>query len=264
MQLPLSTAAAASLEFFDETPSTNDVLSQMADAADFSVVATTSQTAGRGRLGRAWVAPRGTSLAVSVLLRPTLPAGEPLGFEHFGWIPLIAGLAMTSALDPLVPGARVALKWPNDVHVDGKKICGILTELRSAGGGVVVGAGVNLTMSESELPIPTATSLTLLGVTQNGDSLVDEVLSSFLRGLRRMMDDFLRSGGDADFAGIRADVLERCSTIGREVRVQMPGGVDLFGTAVDIDRSGRLVVIRGTDGHSVAVAAGDVTHLRYE
>ncbi len=263
MLLPRSRAIASVLEFLDETPSTNDVVSLWSDAPDFAVVVTTHQTAGRGRLGRVWTAPPGASLAASVLLRPTLPAGEPLAAERYSWIPLIAGLAMASAVEGFLPGARVSVKWPNDVLVDERKISGILAELRSFGGGVIVGAGVNLGMSINQLPVPTATSLGVLGVA-NANDLVDDVLGSYLSQLRARMSDFLSAGGDADAAGIRAEAFERCSTVGKDVRVELPGADDVVGSATDIDRSGRLVVIRASDGHRLAVAAGDVTHLRYE
>src|SRR5690554_5881759 len=100
MTLPLASAQAARLEFLDECGSTNtELLMRAADAwPHFSVVATTSQTAGRGRLDRVWVAPPGQTLAVSVLLRPSFP------LEAYGWLPLIAGLAMARAVDATLPG----------------------------------------------------------------------------------------------------------------------------------------------------------------
>src|SRR5690554_1292783 len=149
MPLPLSTAQAARLEFLPECGSTNtELVIRAADAwPHFSVVATTSQTAGRGRLDRVWVAPPGQTLAVSVLLRPTF------ALESYGWLPLIAGLAMARAVESSLPGGtlrqaqgaetslvgqpplpelvegRVAVKWPNDVQIDGLKVSGLLAEL---------------------------------------------------------------------------------------------------------------------------------------
>ena len=277
MQLPSSALNAAHLRILPETGSTNDVLRDLAaDAAEphLSVVGTASQTAGRGRLGRVWVAPPGTTLAVSVLLRPKTPGGEALGLEHFGWLPLIAGVAMTVAVDALVGGARTTLKWPNDVQIDGKKVSGILAELLPGADGVVIGAGVNLTISQDALPVPTATSLALAGVERAvtdaasssgaaSDELVDLVLSRYLRELGELTARLADAGGDVEASGIRTLVTGFCSTLGRPVRVQLPGGADLLGTATDIDETGRLLV-RTSDGAVSAVAAGDVTHLRYE
>src|SRR5690554_1674875 len=170
MKLPLSQAQAARLELLDECGSTNtELITRAADAwPHFSVVATTSQTAGRGRLDRVWVAPPGQTLAVSVLLRPSF------SLESYGWLPLIAGLAVARAVAAALPepfeGGNAALrsgtsgsgggvkpevpdlsevsglaeghvtvKWPNDVLVDGLKVSGLLAELLPSANGVVIG-----------------------------------------------------------------------------------------------------------------------------
>jgi BirA family transcriptional regulator, biotin operon repressor / biotin---[acetyl-CoA-carboxylase] ligase len=264
MKLPLSAAVASSIEILDETPSTNDVLvARASDLSDFAVVATDSQTAGRGRLGREWIAPPGRSLAVSLLLRPVLPAGEPLSVEHFGWLPLIAGVAMARAIDTLV-AAPVGLKWPNDVQISGLKVCGILAELLPTGDAVVMGSGVNLSFAADELPTPTSTSLLLAGAELSGDDLADAVLSRYLAEFLAVYNEFVHLGADAEASGLRDAVRETCTTLGQQVRVQLPNGDDLYGTATDIDRHGRLVVRSSADGSERAVAAGDVTHVRYE
>ncbi len=263
MHLPLSETVAPGLVILDRCGSTNTELVARADGLpDFAVLVTDDQTDGRGRLGRQWVAPAGQAIAISVLLRPTLPAGEPLGLEHFGWLPLIAGLAMTQAIAPIVPAHSVTLKWPNDVQVDGRKVSGLLGELLQSGDAVVMGAGVNLTIAGADLPTPTSTSLLLDDPVVPLDGLPDAVLSGYLVRLRRLVSEFLRLG--AEGSGVIAMLSELCSTLGQRVRVQLPGGDDLLGTAVDIDGSGRLRVRRSSDGRVVAVAAGDVTHLRYE
>ena len=264
MQLPLARAVVPSLELLDETGSTNAQLVARASAgADgsplehFAVLATTNQTAGRGRLGRTWVAPPGTSLAVSVLLAPP---GATL--ERLGWVPLLAGLAMCRAVRGLLPesvdgrAAVVGLKWPNDVQVGGAKVSGILAEVVPGPDAVVVGAGLNLTMTAEQLPVPTATSLTLEGAAP--DDLVDRALAAYLRALRILVDDFVRDGFDAG-RGLRAAVLAECTTIGSMVRVERPDG-NVVGRAVDIDGDGRLVVEAG--GRTITSAAGDVIHLR--
>ncbi len=265
MQLPLSRSVAPSLTVLESTPSTNDALAEL-DAArgapDLAVVATLDQTAGRGRMGRVWVAPAGEALAVSILLRPTLPAGEPLALEHYGWFPLLAGVAMARAVRGVLPERPVALKWPNDVLVEQRKVCGILAELRPTGDAVVLGAGLNLSIPQERLPTPVSTSLALEGASTRGDALVDAVLSDYLTGFIELYRELLRFGADADASGARDAVLEECGTLGREVRVLLQGADDLVGTATSIDRSGRLLVVRSSDGATVPVAAGDVTHLR--
>ena len=270
MNWQLSRAQAGSFEFVDESPSTNtELLGRLpgGNVPDFSVLVTGSQTAGRGRLGRVWVAPPGKTLAISVLLRPVLPAGEPLELSHYGWLPLIAGVAMATAVETVVEPARVGLKWPNDVQVDGLKVSGLLAELASTADAVVIGAGLNLTMNADELPTATSTSLALAGgfdADNLDDGQADAVLAAYLRALRSLYTDFVRLGADPDASGIRELVSEKCTTLGQQVRVELPGGDNLYGTATGIDRSGRLEVRRSADGVTTAVAAGDVTHLRYE
>lgn len=259
MHLPLSHAIAGHIDVVTEIGSTNAELVARASAADlpdFSVLVTDTQTAGKGRLGRTWVAPAGTTLAISVLLKP-----RAMPIERLGWLPLVAGLAMTRAVGALALGHEVALKWPNDVQVDGLKVSGILAELLPAGDAVVVGAGLNLTMTEAQLPVPTATSLALNGV--DDENLVDRALSAYLQQLRKLYEAFSASGLDAAASGLREAVTRACGTLGRRVRVELPDGSDLYGTAEGIDELGRLEV-RETDGALHRVAAGDVTHLRYE
>ncbi len=260
MHLPLSRAIAAHLDLLPEIGSTNAELVARASAGnepDFSVVATTNQTAGRGRLGRQWVAPPGATVAGSVLRSP---GRAPL--ERLGWVPLLAGLAMTRAVDSLVDTAEVSLKWPNDVQVDGLKVSGLLAELVPSADAVVVGAGLNLTMTAEQLPVPTATSLVLAGVSPR--NLLDLALSRYLGELRVLWERFVASGLDAHSSGLRDAVTKACSTIGRNVRVELPGGKELFGLAEGVDEVGRLLVRSLADASLQPVAAGDVTHLRYE
>lgn len=290
MQLPLSAAAIAealgTLEYRTECGSTNTelvALSATRTLPDFTVLATTSQTAGRGRLGRVWVAPPGQTLAISVFLRPELSSEVPLPIAAFGWLPLIAGLAMTRAVAGLVPTHSVALKWPNDVQIDGLKVSGLLAELvpkRDAGparrkwgvagagvgegAGVVMGAGVNLFIPRGLLPTATSTSLVLNDPILDGDALVDATLSRYLTELRSLTTGFLRAGADPARSGIAAMMAQSCSTIGHRVRVELPAGDDLLGTATGIDDTGRLMVADEANGAISAVAAGDVTHLRHQ
>lgn len=302
-------AAVPRFEFRDEVGSTNDELRLAAsgpDAAEWghgAVLVTDNQTSGRGRLGRVWLAPTGKTLAISVLLRPELDGGAPLPTDAYGWIPLIAGAAMTEAVRravelhvppaagvgslPSAPddgepapsarrsrrsraeeaeaqddsgGVEVELKWPNDVLVSGYKICGILSELLPESGAVIVGAGLNLTLDEHDLPTLTSTSLLLVtGVQPDADAVLADYLGTFLE----MFGVFVRSGADAAASGIAARVAELCGTIGSEVRVELPGDRELLGHAERLDADGRLVVIDRENGEPWSVAAGDVTHLRY-
>lgn len=263
MEFPLAASLAPHLLVLDEVASTNDELTARATAEalpEFTVVATTTQTAGRGRLGRSWQAPPGTSLAASLLVHPQ---NVHLGSDLYGWLPLVAGLAMSRAVSRLLPGRDVSLKWPNDVLVDEKKVSGLLCELLP-NGSVVVGAGVNLTIPENALPVPHATSLMLMGAVGPAEELADLVLSNYVRELM-MLWGRLACIDDAQALGaIRGEVAAACSTLGKRIRLSLPGGTDDDGTALDLDEAGLLRFRRDEDGSVQAVAAGDVTHLRYE
>jgi BirA family biotin operon repressor/biotin-[acetyl-CoA-carboxylase] ligase len=280
MEFPLSRNAGARFDYLVEAGSTNDELVANAigaDAAawpDLSVLVTDNQTRGRGRLGRTWLAPTGKSLAISVLLRP-VHAGAPLPVDHFGWFPLLAGTAMTRAVrnvvdaglksatddpDAVSPVHEVTLKWPNDVLIDGYKVSGILSELLPDATGLVIGAGLNVSLDEHDLPTLTSTSLLLVtGAAPDPDA----VLARYLTELRALTAAFLAAGGDPVQSGLLEAVRDVCGTLGAPVRVQLPGGTDLVGIAVDLDRDGRLIVENQANGELQAVGAGDVTHLRY-
>ena len=252
MDLPLSRSVASRLDVLSEAGSTNAVLRERAVDVQawphLSVLLTDNQTAGRGRLDRTWTAPAGASLAVSVLLRRL-----PSAVDARGWIPLAAGVAMGDAIAEQLPEHEVALKWPNDVLVDGRKICGILAE--ATHDAVIVGTGVNTAMTASDLPVPTATSFAVLGAEADADRL----LSVYLRELDTLVAA-LAAAGDAVSSGLHQAASDRCATIGLEVRVSLPGGRVLVGTATALDPDGRLLVRR--DGIETAVSAGDVVHVR--
>jgi len=245
-------SVASRFEVVAQSESTNAALRAHASDADgwphLSVLITTDQTAGRGRLDRSWIAPAGSALAISVLLRDLPPRSEV-----FGWIPLAAGVAMADAVSAQLPEHEVGLKWPNDVLVDDLKICGILAE--ASAGAVIVGAGVNTLMTNEQLPVPTATSFAVLGVGVDPDRLVADYvgrLDGLLRGLAET--------GDAVVTGLHAETAAQCVTIGRDVDVSLPDGSALHGTAIRLESDGRLAV--EVDGSETLVGAGDVVHAR--
>ena len=267
MDLPLSAPLSPRLVWMPEAGSTNDVLVQAASGADsaawpeLAVVATDNQVAGKGRLGRTWTAPAGKCLAVSVLLRPRMPGGDPIPLERWGVLPLLAGVAMAKAVTAALPAPdSVAVKWPNDVLIGEKKVCGILGEL--VPDGLVLGAGVNLSLEADELPTRTSTSLTLAGAS-SGAATADAVLAGYLSGLTALYRRWVAAEGDAAASGLLAEADEWSATLGRSVRVELPGGAFRTGTARAIDETGRLVVDVLDSADPLVVSAGDVTHLRH-
>jgi BirA family biotin operon repressor/biotin-[acetyl-CoA-carboxylase] ligase len=257
---PLTAAISPRVQVVDATDSTNaDVVRHVTEAPaewpHLSLLLTTDQRAGRGRLDRTWIAPPGTALAVSVLVRV---AGIPA--EARGWIPLAAGAAMTRAVREQLRGTGHAagLKWPNDVLLDGGKLCGILSEVVPADpDAVVIGVGVNTRMPRTDLPVETAASFEASGLEADEDRL----LADFLTALDELLTALTLAGGDATSAGVLAEVTSFCTTIGSDVAVSLPDGEVLFGRALRIDAEGRLVVEQEGEFES-AVSAGDVVHVR--
>ncbi|MFF0412145.1 biotin--[acetyl-CoA-carboxylase] ligase [Kitasatospora sp. NPDC004745] len=247
-----------SLDVVPETGSTNSDLAARARAGapQGAVLVAEEQLAGRGRLERQWTAPARSGLFLSVLLRP-----EEVPVERYGWLPILVGVAAASTLSR-VAGVEVGLKWPNDlqVEIDGRerKLGGILTEL--GGGAVVAGLGLNVSLREAELPVPAAASLALAGAAVTDRSVL---LRALLREFAELYRDWTAAAGDPHASELLRAYADRCTTLGRQVRVHLPGDRELTGEAVAIDGDGRLVV-RTPDGARQAVGAGDVVHVRPE
>ena len=236
------------------TGSTNADLLARGGPEDQVLVAE-EQTAGRGRAGRTWVSQPGASLTFSVLLRPA-----PVPPSARGWLPLLTGVAVAEGVRS-ASGVVARLKWPNDVLAGDRKLAGILAEQSADGDAVVIGVGLNVSTSEKALPVSPAglpaTSLLVEGADVGREAL----LAKILRSLERW---YLRFGADPDpvSSGLLAQYRADCATLGRQVRVELPAGRALAGTAEDIDPAGRLLVRPAGAASATAVSAGDVVHLR--
>ncbi|WP_431948870.1 biotin--[acetyl-CoA-carboxylase] ligase [Actinacidiphila sp. bgisy167] len=244
------------LDVVDSTGSTNSDLGARArqGAAEGAVLVAEEQSAGRGRLDRRWQAPARSGLFFSVLLRPTA-----VPHRLWGWLPLLAGVATASAV-ARTAGVDTGLKWPNDVLVtvggEERKTGGILAE-RVGDDAVVIGIGLNVTLREAELPVPTAGSLALAGAEVTDR---DPLLRAVLRSLADWYGEWLGAGGEPGGSRLQQAYAAGCVTLGRTVRAELPGGETITGRAVAVDDDGRLVVATG-EGER-AVGAGDVVHVR--
>ncbi|GAA0607872.1 biotin--[acetyl-CoA-carboxylase] ligase [Kribbella sandramycini] len=233
-----------------DTPSTNaDVAKAAADgAAEGLVVFAEHQSSGRGRLGRTWTTPPRSALLMSALLRPT--AVDP---ARWPWLGLLVPLAVAAAVRQ-VAQLPAQVKWPNDVLVEDRKLAGILLE-RIEGPAAVVGIGLNVSLRPDEKPHPAATSLVL-----EAAATVDRatVAAAVLRELGSRYQSWVDAGGDPGV--LLPEYRELSATLGREIRVELPDGTFLTGTARDLAADGRLIV--DTPDGERSLAAGDVTHLR--
>jgi BirA family biotin operon repressor/biotin-[acetyl-CoA-carboxylase] ligase len=225
---------------FDQTTSTNDDVRAAAEhgAAEGNVIWALRQSAGKGRDGRTWQSPEG-NLYFSVLLRPTCDVRD------YGQYSFIAALAIGDALAEFLPQAKIELKWPNDVLVEGKKISGILLE--AGEGFLVAGMGVNIAVTPDN-PLYPATSLG-----QQGMSVaVETVLDVILKKLSFWTDRLAAEG----FVPIHAAWLERAKKGPMQVRLPRQETL-LNGEFGGLDEGGNLILILA-DGTRQIIASGDV------
>lgn len=242
---PRAAAAGYRVVSYDSIDSTNDealARSRQGERGPLWIAAR-AQSAGRGRRGAHWLSPQG-NLAVSLL---TFFAGPLM---HAATLGFVAGLALDAALSACAPAlqSRLALKWPNDVLADGKKLAGILLESErvESGHAVVVGIGVNIASAPHNLP---AVSLATLGVDIHSEQVFTELSGAWL--------DYARVWNEwRGLPAIRSDWLARAAGLGAEITVRV-GDKVLRGTFQTLDEQGRLI-LRLPNREIMAIAAGEV------
>jgi len=244
------------IDVLAETGSTNAdvVAAARGGVPEGLVVVAERQLAGRGRRDRHWVSPPRAGLTLSVLLRP----GPQVPTKTWAWLPLLAGVALRAAIARQAE-VEAALKWPNDLLVDGAKCAGILAEV--VGDAVVLGIGLNVTTRPAELPETAGLAATSLQIAGARVTDRDPLLRALLRGVAQWYLGWREAGGDAEMCGLLGAYREGCATIGREVRVELPGAAEVCGTATTVDNDG-LLVIRSADHTEKRVSAGEVRHVR--
>lgn len=243
------------LRCFSELDSTNNYLKSQAqkDAPDGLAVTADSQTAGRGRMDRSFQSPRGRGIYLSVLLRPQLPP------DRLPPVTALAGVAVCAAVER-VCGARPGLKWPNDPVLDGKKLCGILTEvsLEAETGrlqSLVLGIGINVAQRPEDFSPEVREMATSLLQALGRPVSRPQLTAALLEELDRAYAA-LRAG---DLTEYLAAYRRRCVNLGKTVQlIPFGGGARETAQAVDIDQEFSLVV-RGEDGRERTVRSGEVS-----
>lgn len=269
----VDSGSVARLAVTASTGSTNADLIEAAAAEDFahqwphiSVLIAEEQTAGRGRLGRHWSSAPRTSVAVSFVLRSAVPADQ----RH--WMIMLISVALVQTLREF--GVDAALKWPNDVHVQGRKIAGVLAQVPSGDpGALIVGVGLNVRQQPDQLPVSSATSLIIerrrRTQTQDPDApgadlqeshhsspdqraslprpepvreIQDLRTAVLMQWIPRAAAAVRRWEANPDSDAARKQVMKELSTLGEQVRVEEPAGTAVRGTAVGLTRDGSLTV----------------------
>ncbi len=236
--------------YYDEITSTNARAYELAEegAAEGTIVIAESQTGGKGRMGRKWDSPKGGGIYMSLILRPDV------GTDEIPTITLIAASAVVKAIKKEC-ALEPAVKWPNDVMLSGKKVCGILTEIKAQPDSVdflVVGMGINVNTPLSKLP-PEGTSLA-----EEGSSALDR--TAFLGTLLEEFEKDYVKFKNGGFAALHAECKKLSLVLGKRVNIVVHHR-PLSGKAVDIDEKGALIVLTD-DGSLKRVFSGDVTLCR--
>lgn len=239
------------IRVFEQTTSTNDVIEKLArdGVREGVVVFAESQTHGRGRLGRKWLSPARKGLWFSILLRPNLRPQEATRLTVASAVALRRAIVAETKLRP-------EIKWPNDILLGGKKVCGILTEMSAEQDKVryiILGIGLDVNLNANELPADLkkiATSLKIeTGETISRAALATTILSE--------LDKVYAAIGAGKFSGIADEWEEHCATIGKNVIVQV-GDRKIRGSAESLDDTGALL-LRTEHGRLEPIFGGDVT-----
>jgi BirA family biotin operon repressor/biotin-[acetyl-CoA-carboxylase] ligase len=242
------------LHYYDEIGSTNDEAFRLglAGAPEGTALIANSQSAGRGRMQRVWHSPAGKNIYTSIILRPQIePAKAPQ-------ISILAGVAVAEALDSYCPD-RMKIKWPNDVLIDGKKVCGILSQVKTDASEVdfiVLGIGINVNVSYSQFPKEICNLATSLAIETGGEISRQELIISLYENLAKWYKQSLKDG----FGRIKEKWLSMSPMIGQTVQVMFQEEA-VSGNAIGLDEDGFLILL-AAGNKEFKVSAGDATIVK--
>jgi BirA family biotin operon repressor/biotin-[acetyl-CoA-carboxylase] ligase len=242
------------LYYYSEIGSTNDEAFRLgaAGAPEGTAVIADSQTKGRGRLQRVWHSPPGSNIYTSILLRPNFPP------DQAPRISIAAGVAVAEILSTYCPG-QVQLKWPNDVLLNRKKVCGILAQMKASASDidfVVLGMGINVNIGHNQLPLDIRTIATSLAIETGQEIDRQELIISLYENIAKWYKELTQRGFDA----IKEKWLNLSPMIGKKVQVMFRDEV-VRGKALGLDEDGSLIILN-LNGETVKVSAGDATIVK--
>lgn len=237
------------VEYRDEVDSTNNLAKELArkGASEGTLVVADKQTSGKGRLGRNWESPAGTGIWMSLILRPNILP------QYASELTLVAGLGVCEAIKKST-GLEAKIKWPNDVVVNGKKVCGILTEMSAEMDRinyVVVGIGINANMEAFPEELPHATSLKIEG---QKEYIRKEIIQCFLEIFEK---DYNQYRVDMSLESMKARYEENCITLHQRVKLLKREG-ESIAEAIGITNSGALIV-KYENGMEEEIVSGEVS-----
>lgn len=240
-----SQAVSGTFTYLETVDSTNSWLMQKGTVMPGEVVVTLNQTDGRGRWTRSWINQSGDGIAFSLVV-PPLP-GVHSKSPSSTWIPMLVGAVVVDTVR-LLGLSDATLKWPNDVLVNGRKLAGVLCEVRTDGF-VIAGIGVNLRFSSDR---PDERAVSLDEALEGADADLDLLVADVIQRLSRLIE----SGSDL----WRPTVTRVMGTLGRNVQVICRDGTRRDGRAIDLDDQGALAV-RLDNGTLISVTSSDIEHL---
>lgn len=251
------------IDLFEELASTNLEAMALGESGveHGAVVIADRQTAGRGRLARTWFSPAGANIYCSIVLRSNPPVDRMS--EWLSWLPLITALAAAESIQS-VTSAPVALKWPNDLLMSGRKIGGILCENVQAspsGPFQIIGIGINVNMEPADFPAELHESATSLWIETRTEVDRNRLLAQFLYELEQCVNELALRGSQK----LALAYQQRCSTVGNIVRAILADGSELTGYAESIGQDGslRMTTQSGTGPNkTIDLRAADIIHLR--
>lgn len=242
------------LHYFEETGSTNDDAFRLglSGAPEGTVVIAESQNAGKGRMQRVWHSPAGASIYTSIVLRPSFETTRATQ------IPIAAGVAVAETLNPCCQG-RARLKWPNDVLIGGKKVCGILAQMKMVEAGidfVVVGIGINVNLRNEQFPNDIREIATSVASEAGHEISRPELIIRLYENLTKWYKNLMNCG----FEPVRDVWLRQTPMIGQAVQVMFHEEV-VSGTAIGLDDDGSLI-LQTEANQTLRVSAGDASIIK--